>query len=408
MWPGRKLGSRTLRFGDWGPDVKELHQFLRQQGYDLGEEENYGYLTKDAVRQFQRDHGLVADGIAGRRFFALALKRDLPIRRQVHVVAPGETLEQVAEQYGLGPQAFVRYSGNSQIYPGQRLTFFDREVWGVCRGQLQDDPTRALTGVVASSREEVAEGLPCIIRPEQELDPLAVHNCLKTPKRRKKTATALLEAGGGYCGIFLPWQEVPSLDGVRYLKLLKKLKKNLGPAQMLWVELGPGVPPWTLWGGVDYRRVNEVVDRVVVAVPPPAEPGPLLQIAALKEILAGVLRHVHSWKVLLSIPVYALEWELGEEGHCTPFAYSTALARAHRHGARLRQGEQGELFYHYQSRGRKYQMYLPQHTGVAEICTLANRHNLAGVILDSLGLEDPRIWQTLRMHFRTASLNISP
>jgi peptidoglycan hydrolase-like protein with peptidoglycan-binding domain len=103
---GRRLGARTLRLGDRGSDVRELHAFLRLQGYDLGEEEHYGYLTKDAVRQFQRDHGLVADGIAGKRFFALVLKEDLPIRRRVHVVQPQETLEEIAARYGVGPEAF--------------------------------------------------------------------------------------------------------------------------------------------------------------------------------------------------------------------------------------------------------------------------------------------------------------
>ncbi len=65
LWKGPRLGSRTLKLKDRGSDVKELHELLRSQGYDMGGEEDYGYLTKDAVRQFQREHGLPADGIAG-------------------------------------------------------------------------------------------------------------------------------------------------------------------------------------------------------------------------------------------------------------------------------------------------------------------------------------------------------
>ncbi len=74
FWKGPRLGSRTLRFKDrGGPDVNQLHELLRSQGYDLGEEPDYGYLTKDAVRQFQREHGLIADGIAGgARFFCFS------------------------------------------------------------------------------------------------------------------------------------------------------------------------------------------------------------------------------------------------------------------------------------------------------------------------------------------------
>ena len=123
---------------------------IRDRGYDLGEETHYGYLTKDAVRQFQRDHGLAADGIAGRRFFALVLKEDLPIRRRVHVVQPQEDLADIAARYGVGTEAFGRFAAQG-IYPGQRLVFFDREVWGICRGGSQ--PERGglpLTGVILS------------------------------------------------------------------------------------------------------------------------------------------------------------------------------------------------------------------------------------------------------------------
>ncbi|NMB02866.1 MAG: hypothetical protein GX971_15310 [Firmicutes bacterium] len=410
-WPGRSLGSRTLRFGDKGTDVNQLHEFLRLQGYDLGEEEEYGYLTKDAVRQFQRDHGLVADGIAGKRFFALVLKENLPIRRRVHVVQPQETLAQIAQTYGVGVEAFSRSTRKREIYPGQRLVFFDREVWGRCtNGSKAKAPAQAVTGVVCVDPSLVSEHLPCVVQPllNGNADEIQIHNRLKTPKRRKKTASYLVDSVPADCGLFLPWKEVPALDGVRYIKLLSKLRNDLPKTSMLWVELGPGVPPWRLSGGVDYARVNELVDRIVLDLPVPEEPASLFQRAATEELLHKILRHVHSWKILLNVPIYALEWELTSEGtKRAKFPYSTALSRAFRHGARLKEDEQGELFYYYQSKGRHFQIRLPHHASISQICALANSYNLAGVILDELGQEDPRIWQIIHQHFRTAKLNIS-
>jgi len=409
---GRGLGSRTLRFGDRGPDVRELHAFLRQQGYDLGEESHFGYLTKDAVRQFQRDHGLVADGIAGRRFFALAQKGDLPIRRRVHVVQPGETLGEIADQYGVGPEAFGSFAGRG-IYTGQRLVFFDREVWAICRGgEAPDQPGAVLTGVIGSDPSLAPAGLPCMLRPEElEWDVVRLHSALKTPRRRRRTAVLLSEAFrpfSGACGLYLPWREVAQLDGVRYVKLLRRLRKLLGPGAILWVELGPSVPAWRLWGGVDYAQVNELADRVVLRLPRATEPGPLLALAPLKEHLNLLLRGVHSWKVLLDVPVYSVEWECGPDGmNQTELSYQAARSKALRRGARLRQGEHGELYYSYHSRGLRHEIHLPPHTALAYLCTLVNRRNLAGVVLDWLGMEDPRIWETLRAHFRTAILNNS-
>lgn len=407
---GRGLGSRILRFGDRGPAVRELQDFLRRQGYDLGAEDYYGYLTKDAVRQFQRDHGLTADGIAGKRFFALALKEDLPIRRMVHVVQPGETLAQIADHYGVGLEAFGPLVSRGELYPGQRLVFFDREVWAICaEGLPEENGKPVLTGMIIQEPSSSPGGLPFLIRPGNlEGDVLAIHQALHNPRRRRRAAEQLVETlrqASGSCGLYLPWREIAQLDGVRYVKLLRNLRKKLGPRTMLWVELGPGIPPWSLWGGVDYAQVNDLVDRVVVRLPRAEGPGPVLAVEPLKDYLRTVLSKVHSWKVLLDIPVSAVEWEHGPEGpKRVELSYRAALSKALRRGARLKQGDGGEPFYSYQSRGLYCEIHLPSQAVLAQICTLVNRRNLAGVILDGVGLEDPRIWAVLRAHFRTANV----
>jgi spore germination protein YaaH len=159
---------------------------------------------------------------------------------------------------------------------------------------------------------------------------------------------------------------------------------------------------------VDYAGVNELVDRVVLELPAPAQPGPLLPRSSAEELVAELLSRVHSWKILLLVPVYALEWEMGEtDQKALRLPYQTALSRAFRHGARLARDEQNLAYYHYKKRGIEYHIRLPYHSYMAEMAAVANRYNLAGLVLDALGMEDPRIWQTLNAHFRTASLIIS-
>ena len=115
-----------------------------------------------------------------------------------------------------------------------------------------------------------------------------------------------------------------------------------------------------------------------------------MNLPALQDQLRRLLGSIHSWKILLDVPVYAVEWELGPESPVqTKLAYQTALSRALRRGARLKRGEQGELHYSYQSRGLRHELYLPHHAALAQLCALINRANLAGVVLDWLGMEDP-------------------
>ena len=70
-------GSTILRLGEESEEVKELQRQLAQLGFFRGEKTGYyGRQTREAVRNFQRSHQLVVDGIAGPKTFA-ALKSAL-------------------------------------------------------------------------------------------------------------------------------------------------------------------------------------------------------------------------------------------------------------------------------------------------------------------------------------------
>lgn len=63
-----QLGDRILRNGDEGSDVKELQSLLIQLDYDLGRwgaDGDFGDATEIAVRAFQTNKGLKADGVVG-------------------------------------------------------------------------------------------------------------------------------------------------------------------------------------------------------------------------------------------------------------------------------------------------------------------------------------------------------
>lgn len=59
------LQPPTLRLGDKGQAVKTLQEFLNKYSYKLYVDGDFGKLTLGAVKDFQRAHGLVADGIVG-------------------------------------------------------------------------------------------------------------------------------------------------------------------------------------------------------------------------------------------------------------------------------------------------------------------------------------------------------
>lgn len=127
------LGDRDLRRGDKGEDVKELQADLMNLGYSLpkyGADGDFGGETEKAVRVFQLDHGLLADGVMQKDDFdALfkALDGDTPepITRYVEITggsvnvrsAPGVSFRVLG----------VAHKGDRLPYQGETRTVDGRD-----------------------------------------------------------------------------------------------------------------------------------------------------------------------------------------------------------------------------------------------------------------------------------------
>ena len=74
----------ALKFGNTGPRVERLQRRLRATGYQLAIDGTFSATTDAVVRAFQREHGLVADGVYGPRTEA-ALRLHAPLLLGVDV-----------------------------------------------------------------------------------------------------------------------------------------------------------------------------------------------------------------------------------------------------------------------------------------------------------------------------------
>ena len=75
--PNRKYSGTipkpTLKKGSEGERVENWQKFLNwYEGYGLKPDGKFGALTKEATKDFQRDHGLVDDGVVGPKTIAKA------------------------------------------------------------------------------------------------------------------------------------------------------------------------------------------------------------------------------------------------------------------------------------------------------------------------------------------------
>jgi peptidoglycan hydrolase-like protein with peptidoglycan-binding domain len=121
---GRPLfGSRMLARGMVGFDVSVLQFLLARHGFATDSlNSNFGPVTEQRVRAFQRKAGLAPDGVVGPKTHAALLPpRGGHAQRRAyrrHVVQPGETLTGIAERTGTTVQALARLN---RLDPGRFL-----------------------------------------------------------------------------------------------------------------------------------------------------------------------------------------------------------------------------------------------------------------------------------------------
>lgn len=88
----------TLRLGSTGPNVKLIQSLLARIGYDPGPvDEVFGQHTLAAVVAFQRDNGLVPDGIVGPATWSV-FERFL-LGYAVYTIRPGDTLYNISGRF---------------------------------------------------------------------------------------------------------------------------------------------------------------------------------------------------------------------------------------------------------------------------------------------------------------------
>ncbi len=63
--PNEEEAMPTLRLGSSGDQVTELQNILDSAGYSVVVDGQFGRSTEDAVKRFQSDHSLEADGVVG-------------------------------------------------------------------------------------------------------------------------------------------------------------------------------------------------------------------------------------------------------------------------------------------------------------------------------------------------------
>lgn len=400
------LKRRTLRLGSHGNEVVRLQARLQDLGYDPGPLDGaYGYLTYAAVRDFQRDYRLPADGTVGRRVRAVLYDDRLTARREWLVVAePRMDAGRMIALRTLARQADVlsAVSLSVGIQPGTDETEVPADIAAAAGNDASDVGevvgTHIPSWVSLHNRRGTVLG---------DYEPGALQMMLHSRRGRKRlndlidaslteSATEVVHLQLGH----LRWG-----DGARFLGIVKRAARRVhahGKQLVVSMPLRDLDDAWTrLATDIDYAAVGALASRIVLVPPvrtgrrePPRPLSPVELAAAVR----AVVRRIPPWRCLLAISLGALV--LGTQRDSGPpaaMSYQRAMAMAY--GARTRpqwDDASGQSKFHGRLDEQDVSVWLETKASFSHKLDIARRARLAGVYLSSVGDEDVRLWRVLR------------
>lgn len=115
----------ALSLGSRGESVSAVQGYLNALGLLPGPPDGiFGVATREAVRAFQRQAGLVVDGVVGVATLSRLQAAVGGARTIVHRVSRGDTVYGIARRYGASPASVIALNGLTEprkLRPGQTL-----------------------------------------------------------------------------------------------------------------------------------------------------------------------------------------------------------------------------------------------------------------------------------------------
>ena len=418
VWGRRsfRLGARVLRRGAEGPDVARLQEWLKDRGYDPGDVDGrFGFLTEDALRQFQNDYALRPDGVAGDQVYQVLLSpRPVPPRRRVHRLTRGCSAAAAARELGVSVSYLSRVNRlrGDRLQAGQTLVVHPR--WALlevdpesagmlAQGTLDRHGTR-LTGIIAPWKEGVgwpAGAVGWLPWPFAWNRWPAGGSWRRRTRPDQEVAAAIDEAAANKAvrGFFLP-RRVSWGQGQAWAQATVSLSEYLYKRDLTLMVGLPQLNLSTPWNRAfnDLHLARWVPWVQVVMLPAPA-PGPgttfghwLTQVRSLRD-------HLPLWKLVVGIDWRAVETD--ERGRRQRrLTHQQALALCFSQRTRPAWDQEAQcLSFRYQSGDGERRVYLWSARTLELWLERIQLYGFGGVCLGPAGAEDPRLWDVFYRQF---------
>ncbi|MHB1652489.1 MAG: glycosyl hydrolase family 18 protein [Desulfitobacteriaceae bacterium] len=238
------------------------------------------------------------------------------------------------------------------------------------------------------------------------------HKVLSTPAARTTFVNNLvnLTTREGWDGISLDIEKTPPADRNNYSAFVSELHNALKAKDKV---LNVSIPakfidyPSDLWSGAyDYTAIGKAADQVVLMTYDEhgmgTTQGPIASHAWVDKVITYAVGKIPKDKIVMGLPVYSFDWGSNKPTLPAYISYTQSMDQAKKHGVDVLFNEHDQVpHYMYTASGVRHEVYLENAKSLAVKLDYAKKHQLHGVAIWRLGMEDPGLWDDVLKTFGT-------
>lgn len=311
---------------------------------------------------------------------------------------------------GEGPVPSSKESMMKHVNALDEVAFF----WYTFDGTGKVIPTEKLDmSVKAAAQKNKAKAYALVHNMVGGLfDANLAHKVLANAETRSNFVKNLvnLTTKDGWDGISIDIEKTPPGDRNNFSAFVDELHKALIAKDKV---LNISIPakfidyPSDLWSGAyDYTAIGKAADQVVLMTYDEhglgTTQGPIASHAWVDKVIKYAVGKIPKERIVMGLPVYSFDWGSNKPNMPAYLSFAQTTERAKKHGVDILYNEEEEVpHYMYTAAGIRHEVYLENAKSLAVKLDYAKKHQLHGVAIWRLGMEDPAMWDSVLKTYGT-------
>ncbi|MGI6129325.1 MAG: glycosyl hydrolase family 18 protein [bacterium] len=212
---------------------------------------------------------------------------------------------------------------------------------------------------------------------------------------------------GGYAGVNIDFEDVPTYDRNSYTAFVRELAADLhqdGYQVTLSVPAKTWDDPNNAWSGAfDYQALGKIADSIMIMTYDEhwsgGSAGPVASLGWVKQVIDYATSVIPAQKIRMGIAAYGYDWPAGGYGG-KAVTSKEAASLARQYGATIQwdNASQSPYFIYWPGNYAR-EVWFENPSSIAAKLDLAAQYKLGGIAIWRLGFEDPGMWQVIADKF---------